>query len=73
MGGEGRDLERLTCMRSPIGIVVVILLVLILFGGVAGPRFNPNWQYGYGYGNGGVGILGVILVIFLILWLLGFV
>jgi hypothetical protein len=40
---------------------------------LAGPRFNPNWQYGYGYGNSGFGIVGVILVVFLILWLLGFV
>jgi hypothetical protein len=60
-------------MRSPLGIVVVILLVLILFGGFAGPRFNPNWQYGYGYGNGGLGIVGVVLAIFVILWLLGYV
>ena len=44
-----------------------------LFGGYAGPRFNPNWQYGYGYGNGGLGVVGVILVVFLILWLMGFV
>jgi hypothetical protein len=44
-----------------------------LFGGFAGPRFNPNWQYGYGYGNGGLGIVGVVLAIFLILWLLGYV
>ena len=60
-------------MRSPIGIIVLVILVIALLGGVAGPRVNPNWQYGYGYGNGGLGILGVVLVIFLILWLLGFV
>ena len=60
-------------MRSPLGIVVVILLILILFGGYAGPRFNPSWQYGYSYGNSGLGIVGVILVVFLLLWLLGFV
>ena len=60
-------------MRSPLGIVLLVILVLILFGGFAGPRVNPNWQYGSGYGNGGVGFLGAILVIFLILWLLGYV
>jgi hypothetical protein len=60
-------------MRSPLGIVVLILLVVILLGGVGGPRFNPNWQYGYGYGTPGIGLLGAVLVIFLILWLLGYV
>lgn len=60
-------------MRSPLGIIVLIILVIILFGGVAGPRFNPSWQYGYGYGTGGLGVIGVILVIFLILWLVGYV
>lgn len=60
-------------MRSPLGIVLLVILLLILFGGLAGPRVNPSWQYGYGYGNGGVGFLGAVLVIFLILWLLGWV
>lgn len=60
-------------MRSPIGIIVLVILVIALLGGVAGPRVNPGWQYGYGYGGFGVGGLGGILVIFLILWLLGYV
>jgi Protein of unknown function (DUF3309) len=60
-------------VRSPLGIVLLVILVLILFGGFAGPRVNPSWQYGYGYGNSGVGFLGAVLVIFLILWLLGYV
>ena len=67
------DRDGPTTMRSPLGIVVLILLVLILFGGFAGPRISPSWQYGYGYGTGGLGVVGVVLVIFLILWLLGFV
>ena len=60
-------------MRSPIGVVVLVILVLILLGGVGGPYVRPNWQYGYGYGNFGVGWLGAVVVIFLILWLLGFI
>ena len=60
-------------MRSPLGIIVVVILVLVLLGGVGGPYIRPNWQYGYGYGTPGIGILGVVLVIFLILWLLGYV
>jgi hypothetical protein len=60
-------------MRSPLGIVVLILLVVILLGGGLGPRINPSWQYGYGYGTPGLGIVGVILVVFLLFWLLGYV
>jgi hypothetical protein len=60
-------------MRSPLGIIVLVILVIILLGGVAGPRVNPSWQYGYGYGVPGIGGLGGVLVIFLILWLLGYV
>jgi hypothetical protein len=61
-------------MRSPLGIVLVVILVLVLLGGI-GPRFYQGapWQPGYGFGNGGMGILGVILVVVLILWLLGYV
>ena len=59
-------------MRSPLGIIVIVILLVILLGGVGGPRINPSWQYGYGYGTPGIGILGVVLVVFLILWLLGY-
>jgi hypothetical protein len=58
-------------VRSPLGIVVLILLVVILLGGGLGPRINPSWQYGYG--TPGLGIVGVILIVFLLLWLLGYV
>lgn len=60
-------------MRSPLGIIVLVILVIVLLGGVGGPIVRPNWQYGYGYGNYGVGGIGAILVIFLILWLMGYV
>ena len=37
-----------------LGLILVILLVIFLFGGFSG-RFGG---YGYGYGHGGVGIIG---------------
>lgn len=44
-------------------LIIIILLVLLLGGGGFGYS-----RYGAG---GGLGIVGTILVIFLILWLLG--
>jgi uncharacterized protein (DUF697 family) len=56
---------------SPIGIVLVVLLILILFGAVGGPYLGASWTTGYGYSYGGVGVIGVILIIVLILALTG--
>ena len=42
-----------------IGLILVILLVIALFGGFSG-RFGG---YGYGYGHGGIGVLGVVLIV----------
>lgn len=57
-------------MNSPLGIIVVIILVIVLLGGV-GPHFynDAPWQPGYGYGNRGIGVIGVILII-VVVWLL---
>jgi hypothetical protein len=49
-----------------IGLILVILLVIFLFGGFSG-RFGG---YGYGYGHRGVGCIGTILIIIAVLWLL---
>ncbi len=38
-----------------IGLILIIILVIFLFGGFSG-RFGG---YGYGYGHGGMGIIGV--------------
>ena len=54
-----------------IGLILVIILVIFLFGGIApwGGYSGPNHFYGAGvYGGGG---LGLILVVVLILVLLG--
>jgi hypothetical protein len=50
-----------------LGLILVILLVIFLFGGFSG-RLGG---YGYGYGHGGVGVIGTILIIVVILILLG--
>lgn len=65
-----------------LGIVLLVFVVLLLFGGFmpfgAGPGPMPGTPvqagplyHGYGYGWGGGGVLGTILVIVLILVLLG--
>jgi len=48
--------------------VVLIILVLLLFGGIGAA---PTWGYSRGYGWGPSGIIGLILVVVLILALLG--
>ena len=50
-----------------LGLILVIILVIFLFGGFSG-RIGG---YGYGYGHGGVGVIGTILIIVVILMLLG--
>jgi hypothetical protein len=51
---------------SPLGIVLLIVLIALLFGGLGGGSIAP-WSYGYGYGHGGVGLVGVLVVILLVL------
>jgi hypothetical protein len=47
-----------------MGLILLILLILLLFGGL------PRWGY-HSYGYGPSGIVGLILIIVLILFLLG--
>jgi hypothetical protein len=49
-----------------IGLILIILVIIYLFGGLSG-RFGG---YGYGYGHSGLGLGGVILVVLLVLILL---
>ena len=53
---------------SPLGLILVILLVLVLLGGGLGYRGGWYGQPLYGYGVGG---LGLVLVVLLILALFG--
>ena len=57
---------------SPLGLILVVILVIILLGGI-GPHFYQGapWGPGYGFGTGGIGVVGIILIIVLILWLTG--
>jgi Protein of unknown function (DUF3309) len=50
-----------------LGLIIVIILVIALFGGFSS-RFGG---YGYGYGHRGIGVIGVILIILVVLLLLG--
>jgi hypothetical protein len=56
---------------SPVGLILVVLLVLILVGGLGGPYIGAPWSIGYGGGYYGIGGIGLILVIVLVLVLLG--
>jgi hypothetical protein len=47
-----------------MGLVFLILLIVLLFGGL------PTWGY-HSYGYAPSGFLGVLLVIVVVLWLLG--
>jgi Protein of unknown function (DUF3309) len=50
-----------------LGLILVIILAIFLFGGFSGKIGG----YGYGYGHGGVGIIGVILIVVLVLLFMG--
>jgi len=48
-----------------IGLIIVIVLLVLLFGSVPRRGYSRNWGYGP---SGG---LGLILLIVVLLWLLG--
>lgn len=48
-----------------MGLILLILLVLFLVGGL------PRWGYSKSWGYGPAGLIGTILVIYLVLLLLG--
>lgn len=48
-----------------MGLILLILLVMLLFGGL------PRWQYSKNWGYGPSGFLGIALVVVLVLVLLG--
>lgn len=50
---------------STLGLVLVVVLLLALFGGL------PTWSHSVNWGYGPSGILGIVLIIVLILWLSG--
>lgn len=48
-----------------LSTILLIILILILLGAL------PAWPYSAGWGYGPSGILGVVLIIFIILLLMG--
>lgn len=48
-----------------LGTILLVLLILFLVGGL------PTWRYSRSWGYGPAGIIGLILVIYLVLVLLG--
>jgi hypothetical protein len=54
---------------SPLGIVLIIILIIVMFGGVGGSRWGV--PYGYGGGHYGIGLMGVLLIIVIVLLLSG--
>jgi hypothetical protein len=54
---------------SALGIILLVFVVVILFGGI-GP-WAPG-GIGYGYGGGGIGVIGILLVVLILLLLTGY-
>jgi Protein of unknown function (DUF3309) len=50
-----------------IGTILVIVLILLLLGSL------PSWGYSRGWGYGPSGLLGLVLIVVIILWLIGYV
>ncbi len=50
---------------STLTILILVILILLLVGAL------PTWPHSRTYGNGPSGILGIILIIFVILLLMG--
>lgn len=51
-------------MNSPIGIILIILLVLFLVGALPTWPHSASWGY---FPSGGIGLLLLIVILFLIL------
>ena len=51
---------------STIEIILIVLLCLALFGGMASIGGTPFYGAGYGYGGGGLGLILVIVIILIV-------
>jgi hypothetical protein len=50
-----------------MGLILLVILVLLLFGAI------PTWGHSRNWGYGPSGILGIVLVIAIVLLLLGYI
>jgi hypothetical protein len=48
-----------------LGLILLIVLILLVFGAV------PAWPYSRGWGYGPTGLLGLLLVVLLVMMLFG--
>jgi len=53
---------------SLLGIILIVLLIVLLFGGYG---YREGWHANYPYFGGGIGVIGIILIVLLILLLFG--
>lgn len=50
-----------------MNLVIIIIVLLVLFGGGLAPGISP-WNHGYGWGpTGGIGLVVIILVVLLLM------
>lgn len=52
---------------SPLGIVLLVLLIVLLIGGL------PRWGYAHQWGYYPSSLIGVLLIVLIILLVLGFI
>jgi hypothetical protein len=57
--------ERQGALMTPLGMILLIVLILLLLGAI------PSWPHSRNWGYAPSGLLGTVLVIILILVLLG--
>lgn len=50
-----------------MGLILLIVAILLLFGGLGGPYIGAPWATGYGLGMGGNGFLILIVIIVIVL------
>lgn len=53
------------------GTILIIILIMFLFGGLAPWGQYPNAIHGYGYGGGGVSVISIILIVVVVLLVTG--
>jgi hypothetical protein len=58
---SGQRIEAFTRKGCPMGLLLIIILLLVLFGGL------PTWGYSRNWGYGPSGIVGLLVLVLLLL------